>query len=73
MNHKMILNFKLHMKTSQNALHLGTSYIILKVSNKTPGEKQEPFELRRGERETHGKNERDMEGKEKGRKQLKQT
>ena len=33
MKQKMILrNFKLHMQTSQNVLHLGTSYIILKIS-----------------------------------------
>ena len=32
----MILrNLKLHMKTSQSVLHLGPSYIILKVSKKS--------------------------------------
>ena len=50
---KMILrNFKLHMKTSQNALHLVTSYIMLKVSRKNPEEKQELFGLRKGEKNT---------------------
>ena len=32
-----------------------------------------PFELRKGERKTQGKNERDMEGKEKGRKETVET
>ena len=39
MKRKMIImNIKLglHMKTSQIVLHLGTSYIILKVSRKKP-------------------------------------
>ena len=40
-------NFKLHTKISQSVLHLGTSYIILKVSKKNREEKQELFGLRR--------------------------
>ena len=51
---KMILrNFKLHMRTSQNVLHLGTNYIVLKVSKeKDTEEKQDWFELKKGERNT---------------------
>ena len=48
----MILNFKLHMKTLQSVLHLGTSYIILKGSKKNREEKQELFGLRKGEKNT---------------------
>ena len=46
-----------------------------KVSRKNQEEKQELFGLRKGERniETYGMKERDVEGKEKGSKQLKQT
>ena len=58
------------MKTSQSVLHLGISYIILKVSKKNREEKQELFELRKGEK-TQGKNERDMEGKGKRKKERK--
>ena len=47
------------MNTLQNVLHLGTSYIILKVSKKN----RSRLVLGK-ERETQGKNERDMEGKE---------
>ena len=64
-------NFKLHMKTSQNVFHLGTSYIILKGFRKNREEKQELFGLRKGETETQRMNERDKEGKEKGGYQLK--
>ena len=61
----MILrNFKLRRKTSQSVLHLGTSYIILKVSKKNREGKQGLLGLRKGEKK-QGKNEIDMEGKEK--------
>ena len=73
MKQKMILrNFKLHIKTPQKVFHLETSYVILKVSRKNPEEKHERLD-RGKERETQGRNERDMEGKEEGRKQLEQT
>ena len=39
-------------ETAQNIFHLGTSYVVLKVSKKNPEEKQEPFGLRK-----RGKNE----------------
>ena len=48
MKRKMILNFKLHMKTTQNVLHLGTGYINLKVSRR----KQVLFGLRKVEKLT---------------------
>ena len=60
------------MKTSQSVLHLGTSYIILKVSKKNREGKQELLGLRKGKK-TQGKNERDMEGTEKGRKEAVET
>ena len=34
-------NFKLHMKKSQSVLHLGTTYIILKVSKRKTEKKTE--------------------------------
>ena len=45
-------NFKLHRKTSQSVLHLGTSYIVLKVSKKNREGKQELLGLRKGEKNT---------------------
>ena len=60
------------MKSSQNVFHLGISNIILKVCRKTPQEKQKPFGLRKGERNTR-KTERDMDRKEKGRKKAIET
>ena len=67
--------FKLHVKTSKNVLHLGTSYIIFKVSKKSSEETQELFGLRKGEREKHKERTREIlrERKKKGQKQLKQT
>ena len=66
---KMIFrNFKLHRKTSQSVLHLGTSYIILKVSKKNREGKQELLGLRKGEKNTRKEWER-YGGKEKGRKE----
>ena len=71
---KMLLrNFRLHRKTSQSILHSGTSYIILKVSNKNWEEKQELFGLRKGEKNTRKEWDRDMEGKKKGKKEAVET
>ena len=69
----MILrSFKIHMMTSQRVLHLGTSYIILKVSKKNREEKQELFGLRKGEKK-HKERMREIWRKRKKRKEGKKT
>ena len=61
------------MKTSHSVHHLGTSYIILKVSSKNREKNRRCLDCGK-EREAQGKNEGDMEGKEKeGREQMRQT
>ena len=76
---KMILkNFKLQVKISQSVLHLGTSYIILKVSKKKPRRKTgaawtEKRREKHKERMREIWRERKKEGRKEGRKQLKET
>ena len=43
---------QIHMKTSKNVIHLGISYIILKISRKNREKKQELFGLGKGKKKT---------------------
>ena len=71
---KMIVrNFKLHMKALQSVLHLGTSYIILKVSKKNQEGKHELLGLRKGEKNTKKEREIWRERKKEGRKEAVET